>query len=164
MGYNKAFLDTHTIKQAFAPVDLNTAAITGARIGLANGQKVTVILELADSLTGGAVVVTLRQHTAASGGSSADLSVDRPYYTKAAAETKFTKVVPSSAAAAYDLSATYDTEPGQVVFEIESQDLNRDSSYTHFSIDLADGAVARIASAIYVLSECRSNPAYSIDV
>jgi hypothetical protein len=162
--YNKAFFDLHTVKPAFYPVDLNAAAITGERIGLINGQKVTVIVTLADSLTGGAVDITLKQHTAASAGSSKVLSVARPYYTKVGAATKFTKVEPTVAASNYVFSSAFDTDPGQIAFEIESQDLDRDNAYTHFSIDLADGAVARIASAIYILSEVRSGPAYDIDV
>jgi hypothetical protein len=163
--YNHAFLDKHTIKQAFAPVDLNTAAVTGNRISLAKGQKVTVVIELADSLTGGAVDITLKQHDAASAGNTKVLAVDRPYFKKVGAATSFTKVEATGTAASnFVLSADFDTDPGNIVFEIESQDLDISNGYNHFSVDLADGAVSRIASAIYILSECRNVPAYAVEV
>lgn len=158
------FLDEQAVKPAFDPADLNTAAITGNRISLAKGDRVAVILTLGDSLTGGVVSVTLRQHTAASAGTSKDLSVQLPYFKKIGAATKFTKVEPTVAAANYVLSADYDTEPGQVVFEVEAQDLDVNNGFTHFSIDLADAGVARNASAIYVLSEIKQGLGSEIDV
>lgn len=157
---NNKIAEDYGLKAAFEPVDLNAAAITGGRIGLAQGYKVAVILGFGDSV-GATVQITLRQHTAASAGTSSDLSVDNVYYKKVGAATSFTKVVPTAAAALYDLSTDLAAEPGLVVFEIEGSQLAEGN--THFSIDLADSGAAKIVSAVYVLST-KNGPAYSLSL
>lgn len=157
---NKKLAEDYGIKAACEPVDLNTAAITGARIGLGQGYKVAVILGFGDSV-GATVQVTLKQHTAASAGVSSDLSVSNVYYKKVGAATSFTKVEPAVAAAAYDLSSDLASEPGLVVFEIEGSQLAEGN--THFSVDLADSGAAKIVSAVYVMS-CKHEPAYALSL
>jgi hypothetical protein len=157
---NKKLAEDYGIKAAFEPVDLNAAAITGARIGLAQGYKVAVIVGFGDSV-GATVQITLRQHTAASAGTSADLSVANVYYKKVGAATSFTKVEPSVAAAQYDLSADLAAEPGLVVLEIDGPQLSE--GFTHFSIDLADSGAAKIVCATYIMS-AKHEPAYSLSL
>lgn len=154
-------LENVNVKPAFAPVDLNTAAVTGARVSLADAEKVTFILNLGVSLTGAAVIATLRQHDAASAGNSKDLSVAHKYFHKIAGATSFTEVVPGSAAAAKNASAIFDTAAGILVLEVNASDLDHSNGYTYFSVDLADGAVAKIGSGLYVLSECGRKPAHA---
>lgn len=157
-------MDTKNVKVAFSPVDLNTAAITGARISLEGARACLVLLNLGTSLTGAAVQVTLRQHNASSSGTSKDLVIDRPYFHKAAPATVFTKVVPGSAAALKDVSAIFDTAAGLVAIEVREEDLDHNNGFTYFSVDLADGAVAKIGSGIYVLDENEFHPSYSISI
>lgn len=164
MSYNQKFLDRHAVKAAFAPVDLNAAAVVGERVSLANAQKVTVVITLADAASGAVTDITLKQHNAASAGVTKDLSVANPYFKKVGAASSFTKVEPASAAANYVLTSDFDQEPGQIVFEIEAQDLDRDNGFSHFSINLADSTVARIASAIYILGEMRTAPGHEASV
>lgn len=159
-------LDCVNLKQAFLPVDLITAAITGARIGLSTGNRVAAVINFGDS-TGANVVVSLKQSNAATSGTTKALSVALPYYYKAGTDTHFTKVIPDAATDVYDLSSIFAAQEGIVVFEIEAQDLDVDGGFTHFSINLADGGTTgaeKIASAVYHLSENRQEPAYSVDI
>lgn len=153
-------MEKMTIKQVADPVDMNTAAITGARISLAKANKCAFILTMGDS-TAAVVGFTLRQHTAASSGSSKDLSVANPYYKKVATATSYTKVVPAAAAAAYDLAADFASAEGVVVFEVLADQLDTDNGYTYVSVDVADSTAAKILSGLMVLSDCRFDAVYS---
>jgi hypothetical protein len=153
-------MEQHNIKPVSVPVDMNTAAITGARIGLAKADRVAVVCHMGDS-TGATVEFTLKQHNAASAGTSKNLSVANAYYHKVAAATVFTKVQPTVAAAAYDLSSLFAADEGVVVFEVRGEDLDVDGGFAWFSVDVADSVAAKILSAVYVMSDCRSLPAYS---
>lgn len=157
---NQKLAECIGLKAVSEPVDMNTAAITGARIGLAQGYKVAVVLHVGDS-TGATVQFTLKQHTAASGGTSANLSVDNVYYKKVGAATSFTKVEPSSAAAMYDLSTDLAAEPGIVVFEVDGAQLTE--GYTHFSVDVADSGASKHFSGIYHLAT-KFEPAYALSL
>lgn len=160
---NTLLLDKHTIKQAAEPQSVNGAAVTGARIGLGQGHKLAVLVQMGDS-TGAVVAFTLKQHTAASGGSSKDLEVANKYFKKVGAATKFTKVEPTAAAATYTLSSDFAAEPGTVVFEVEGNDLDVNGGYTHFSINMADTTAAKVVSMSYILKDVKYAPAYSLDV
>jgi hypothetical protein len=153
-------LEEKNIKKVMDPVDLNTAAITGARISLAKGDKVAVLLAMGASV-GATVQVTLNQHTAASGGTSKVLTVANPYFHKAGAATEFTKVEPS-AASMFDISSVFAANAGVVVFEISGDQLDTDNGYAHFSVDIADSGAAKIGAACYIMSDCRHKPAYAV--
>lgn len=153
-------MEKQNLKQAHLPVDLNTAAITGARIKLDSGDRCAVVISMGDS-TAAVVQVTMRQHNAASAGTSKDLSVDNPYYHKKGAATSFTKVVPSSAAALVDASAQFADDEGILVLEVLSEQLDNDNGYYWFSVDIADSTAAKLAASVYEISDCRQNPAYS---
>ena len=102
----EAFLmEKATVKVIVDPVDLDAAANTGARVDMKEFKRVSFICIGNAGTSPDSHTFTLRQHDAASSGNSADLSVDNPYYHKLDAATEFTKVTPSSAAAAYDLEA-----------------------------------------------------------
>lgn len=149
------------LKQAFAPADLDTAQ-TGARIKLAYGQKCAVIVSLGASAAS-TVEITLKQHTAASGGTTADLASATPYYYKTSG-TSFTKVTPGSAAALKDLTSLFATAAGIVVLEVDASELDNNNGYAWFSINVADATVAKIGSAVYVLDEMRFGGADGIDL
>lgn len=155
------YLENVNIKQAFAPVDLNTAAVAGERVSMADAEKIAIVISLGTSLTGAAVQATLRQHDAAAAGNSKDLVVGHAYFHKADGASEFTKVVPASAAALVDASATFDTAGGVLVLEVNAQDLDHENGFTYVSVDLADGAVAKIGAGVYILSEVGIKPAYA---
>lgn len=146
------------LKQAFGPADADTAQ-TGARIGLAKGFRVAIVISMGTS-TAAAVIASLKQHNAASGGTSKALSVANPYYVKAGAATAFTKVEPSSASDSVDVSATFAADGGLLVLEVLAEDLDVNNNFSHVSVDLADSTAAKIVSGVYHLHEMKNLPAY----
>lgn len=157
---NQFLMEKCNLKVASLPVDMNTVAITGARVNVAKGDRVAFIQVMGTS-TAAVVEFTLRQHNAASSGTSKDLSVDNPYYVKAAAATSFTKVQPGSATALYALSTTFAADSGIVVFEILGDQLDVDGGFSYVSVDVADSTAAKLLSSLYLMHDCRFNPAYS---
>lgn len=148
------------IKSAMEPVDMNTAAITGARISMASSRKIAIVINMGDSVAAVADF-TLKQHNAASAGTSKDLSIMNSYFVKAGAATSFTKVSPTVAAANYVLSSTFAAEPGIVVFEVNAEDLDVNGGFTHVSLDIADSTAAKLCSVLY-FAEKEYIPAYDI--
>lgn len=156
---NALLLEQVNLKQAFLPVDLNTAAVTGNRVSMAGAKKLAIVISLGDSV-GATVEFALKQHTAGSGGSSKALSVINPYFTKAGAATEFTKVEQDAAEDTYDLSADFAAQEGVVVFEVLAEDLDVNNGYTHVSVDVTDSAAAKVGAGVYVLSDLNHQPAY----
>lgn len=153
-------MEEKQIKVAFAPVDMNTAAITGARIGMAKGDRVAIVISMGTS-TAATAEFTLKQHSAASGGTSKVVAVANPYYHKAGAATVFTKVIPGSAASAYDLSSLFAADGGVVVFEVLGENLDVDGGFAWVSVDVTDSAAAKLGSGMYVMGAMRFGPGYS---
>lgn len=150
------------LKLAHLPKDLNGAVTTGARIHLNNVERLGIVVALGTSLASVATF-TLRQHNAATAGTSKNLVVANPYFVKADAATKFTKVVPSVAAAEYVLSTTFSTVGGLVVFEVLGEDLDVNGGFSYVSIDIANSTAAKLASTVYV-GEPSFKPAFELDV
>jgi hypothetical protein len=160
---NYFLLEEYNAKQAFTPVDLNAAAITGNRVSLAANKRVAVVISVGAS-TAALLQVTLKQHNAATAGTSKDLSVANKYYVKAGAATSFTQVEPTVAAALYDLSTDFAANAGVIVFEVLDSDLDVNNGFTHFSIDVADSTAAKIGAAVYILRDSSYQPAYSLAI
>ena len=147
--------------KAAVPVDMDAAAFAGPRVSLKEGYRLAIICNMGDSV-GAAVTFTLKQHNAASGGTSKDLEVANLYYKKAGAATSFTKVEPTVAAAAYNLAADFAAQEGIVVFEVLAEDLDVEGGFTHVSIEAADSGAAKLLSVVHVLHNVKHKPAYEI--
>lgn len=160
---NVLLLEEKNMKQAFAPVDLNTAAVVGARVSMAGCDKIAIVLSMGSS-TGAAVGISLKQHNAASSGTSKALEVINPYFHKAGSATKFTKVEQTVAEDTYDLASLFAADGGIVVFEVLAEDLDVNNGFTHISVEVADSGAGKIAGGMYVLSNLRNEPGYSTDV
>jgi len=156
---NKYFAESNGLKVAIAPVDMNTAAITGARIKMDKGHRVAVVIQMGSS-TAAVTEFTLRQHNAASSGTSKDLVVDNAYYYKAGAATSFTKVEPSVAAALVDASAVFAADAGILVLEVLADQLDTNNGFAWFSVDVADSTAAKLIAAQFVVCEPAYQPAY----
>ena len=157
---NKATLFHSAVKMAHEPVDLNAAAIVGARIHAGKGERITVLVVLGASVSAAVIQATLRQHNAASGGTSKDLSVANNYYVKKAAETEFTKYTPNAAQALYDLGALIDTGKAVVALEVLPEQLDVNNGFNYFSVDFADATVAKLISTVYIVEDSKLKPAY----
>lgn len=112
------FLEKATVKSLIDPVDLNTAAVTGGRIDMKDLQRVTLLLVINSATSRTAVTLDLDQHTVASAGTPAALSVANKYYHKVGAATSFTKVEPSTSSDSYDLTALVGDNKAIVALEI----------------------------------------------
>jgi hypothetical protein len=161
MGYQ--FLEECVTKAVSDPVDLNTAALTGARIKLDKGQKLAVHCHFGDS-TAAVVTASFKQHNAASAGTSKAVSLRLPYFKKVGAATAFTKVAPDSAISSLDMAADLAAEPGIVVFEVLPEELDVNNGFAWFSIDFADATAAKLFSGIYIVENANKQAAYSLDV
>lgn len=158
----EAFLmEIANAKVTVDPVDFNTAAVTGVRVPVKGYDRVTFIAVVNSATSATARTFTLRQHNAASSGTSKDLSVSNPYYHKVAAATSFTKVVPSSATAAYDLLALIGDDKAIVVFEVLAEDLDVTNDFNYVSVDTADSGAASIGCIIAIPRVAAYLPAYT---
>lgn len=153
------FLEECVTKAVSVPVDLNTAALTGARIKLDVGQKLVIHCHFGDSLAA-VVTAALKQHNAASAGTSKALESRLPYFKKVAAATSFTKVEQSVPASSFDLAADLAGDEGIVVFEVLPEELDIANGFAWASIDFADSTAAKLFSGIYIVENCKYEPAY----
>lgn len=151
------FLEKYNVAQGLVPVDLNTAANTGLRISMKDAKRVIFIVTMGDS-TAGATDFSLKQHNAATAGTSKALSVANPYFHKAGAATTFTKVTPGSATDNY-VPTAFDNEPGVAVFEVLAEDLDVNGDFAWVSLDIADAGAAKIGAVIAIV-EPKAKPAY----
>lgn len=153
----EGFLAEHKGIKAELPVDLNSAALTGARISMKKSHRCAIIVNMGDS-TAAVTTFSLQQHNAASGGTSKALAISNPYFHKAGAATSFTKVdatvtdgVPV-AASSYDVAALFADAEGILVFEVLQEDLDVNNGFTHISINALDSTAAKLASIVYILN------------
>ncbi len=152
------FLEKKIVKKIIGPVDLNDAANTGARVDMKDVERVASVINVGAGTTTASHSIALKQHTVASGGTPAALSVDNPYFHKIGAATEFTKVVPGSAADTYDLHALLANSASLVVFEVLAEQLT--DGYRWVSLDIADVGGAQLGDVIAIVKP-KSAPAYS---
>jgi len=135
------------------PVDLTTAGFTGARVSMRNCSGVTFVGFLAAAASGTeAVLITIQQHTALTGGTSSTLtSSNVRYYTK----TRATALDGSETwSAVANPTAGVITIPGAsgqsgVIVVIEIDDVTLSDGYAYVSVNAADpGTVSRLASFV----------------
>ena len=155
----KFLMEKMIAKGVVGPVDLDAAAVTGARVSMKNAKRVTFVAFLGAGTATAAHLFTLRQHDAASAGNSKDLEVANPYFHKIGAATVFTKVAPTSAAAAYDLHALLANSVALVVFEVLAEDLDIANDYAWVSLNTADTGGAQLGAVIALVDHSFA-PAY----
>lgn len=139
------------------PVDLQTAQ-TGKRVHLKNAAGCTIVAIKAAGTAGDDPTFDLKQHTAATGGTSADLDITDHYYVKSAttltgAET-WTKITQSAASEIVDPGGAGTSAESQqvLVFEVDGTQLS--AGYEWISVDVADtGSNAQLGCVIYLLRD-----------
>lgn len=156
------FMEKATVKVITGAVDLNTGANTGARVDMLKFKRVTFIVAVEAGTTPSAHTHTLKQHTVATSGTPADLSVDNPYFHKVNTATEFTKVQPGSAAAAYDVDTLVGDNKYVVVFEVLQEQLTE--GYRWVSLDTTDAGGSQLGVVIAICHEAVSKPAYGVAV
>lgn len=157
---NHFLLEKQVIKQTI-PQSLNATGLSCPRVKLDKAFRVAFVVSMGDSVAAVASF-TLKQHNAASAGTTKDLVIDNPYFHKAGVATSFTKVQPTVASASYDLSTIFAAEEGVAVFEILADQLDVDNSFDHVSLEIAAPTAAKVFAPIYVLHEVKHAPAHEL--
>lgn len=141
---------------AWAPVDSQSGNITGKRLAMNRGTGVTILVNKAAGTANDDPVFTLKQYTAYTGGTTADLAVIDHYYLKQETaldnDESWTKVTQSVAAAVTGNTTSAETQC-LFAFEVGADQLS--DGYTHIGLDLADtgSAGAQLVSAIYLVHD-----------
>jgi hypothetical protein len=156
------FLERHSVKTAGAK-DLNGSALVGARLSMAHSDKVAIAVYLGASAAS-TVNISLKQHTAGTGGTTAILATTNTYFHKVASASEFTKVELTAVADTFNVSSIFSTVAGWVVFEVYGEDLDVNDGYNHISVDIAATAVAKDTTAVYILHDMKYNPAYKVAI
>lgn len=153
-------LEKMNVKKFADPVDGSTANVVGGRVDMSKQTRVCFLLLVGAGA--GTVVLNLKQHNAASAGTTKALSVANLYYHKVAAATSFTKVEPTVASDIVDVSAAFAANSGLLAVEVLQEDLDVNGGFTHFSVELVDtGAVAKLVSGLYLCHDVKAMPAYA---
>lgn len=141
-----------------APVDLSAAAVTGARVSLRNAGGCTILVVKGAGTAGDDPTVTLKQHTASSGGTTANLAAIDHYYLKSETtldgDEQWTKVTQTAAATIADPGGAGTSAEEQQIIAIEVDGRSLDDGYDYISLDVADvGVNAQLGTVIYLLRD-----------
>jgi len=156
---NALLAETHGLKSGFLG-DLNGGQ-ESARFDMAKSHRLCFVVDVASLAAD--LDITLRQHDAAAAGNSKDLQIETAYYRKVAAETAFTKVDISTAAANF-VDASFNGAVGMLVIEVQAEDLDDANGYQYVSLQVADPGGARVGSILEVGNHMRNLVAYSEDL
>lgn len=144
------------IGNGIGPVaDLAAGANTGARVHMRNYDTLAVVFAKGVASAGtDTVTLTLKEHTAATGGTSANLAAITTAYVKSEAtldgDETWTELTQAAAATLALTGATYAALQTLVVFEVQSQSLS--AGYEWLSVDIADpGAGGTIPGVLLYL-------------
>lgn len=144
----------------FAPVDMQTAGNTGKRVSVKDAASVTILLIKAAGTAGDDPVLTLKQHTANTAGTSANLVAIDHYYLKdavALAGTEaWTKVTQTAAATITDPGGAGTSAEHQQIVAIEVNVDDLTDGYKYISLDVADvGGNAQLGTVVYLLHDLK---------
>jgi hypothetical protein len=149
MGAQRALGRLFDIGCGFAPVDLNTAGATGKRFSLSGATGITFVFAVA--VAGGGTddnVITFKQHTAYTGGTSNNLAAATvttssgitAYWLKAETaldnDEAWVEVTQADGATITLSGATYASQQVIVAVYVSADQLG--DGYTHVSADFAD--------------------------
>lgn len=136
------------LEMAAVPIDTTGAGVSGDRVNLQKFGHVTVIIAQG-AWAGGTPAVTLKEHTAATGGTTAALGFTEYWSQVALTGTGFSRTAVSSDT--FNLTATANT---MTVIEVSAASLSTGSPW--FSIEIATpGSNADLIAVFYVLRQAR---------
>ena len=140
----------------FTPVDLGTAGATGARVHMENYGRITWCGYLATGTAAEAPTFTLKEHTAATAGTSAALAVITEYFQKEEAtldgDETWTRVTQTAASTVTDADWD-DANEVLVAFSVDADQLS--DGYGWVSVDVADPGTAHVGCVFGVASDLR---------
>lgn len=143
----------------FAPADMNTNnGETGKRCSLKHASGVTIVIFKAAGTAGEDPTLTLKQHTAYTSGTSANLAVIDHYYLKTETaldnDESWTKITQTAAATIADPGGAGTSAESQQVIAIEVSANSLSDGYGWVSLDYAVTASnAQLATWVYLLHD-----------
>jgi hypothetical protein len=149
----------YDIGLAWAPVDSQSGNITGKRLCLKYGTGVTFLVIKAAGTANDDPTFTVKQHTAASGGTTANLAVVDHYYLKSETlldnDESWSKLTQAAAATIADPGGAGTSAESQQLIAIEINASSLSDGYAWVSLDLADtgSAGAQLCAAVYILHD-----------
>ncbi|WP_432112858.1 hypothetical protein [Streptomyces sp. S1] len=156
MASNYGLGPDYDIALGAAPSDLSAAAVTGLRISMVNVKSVDVVVVKGAGTAADDPTITLRHHTAATGGTSADLATITEYFLRSEAtldnDEPWTKVTQAAAATIVDPGGAGTSAESQqiVVFSVKPTDLPETSNY--ISVNIGDvGANAQLGTVLFII-------------
>ncbi|GGR51993.1 hypothetical protein [Streptomyces roseolus] len=140
----------YDISSALTPVDLAAGNNTGHRLNMTNVKSVDIVLLKAAGTAGQNPVITLKSHTASTGGTTSNLAVITEYHHKSEAtldgDETWTRVTQAAAAT---VTGVADNEQ-IIVINVRADQLPQTDNY--LSVDIADpGAAAQLGGAFYII-------------
>lgn len=145
------------ISTAFVPTDAVAGAITGKRVSLKNAGGCTIVVQTTGASTD-ITDVDLQQHTASTGGTTADLDIIDHYYYKSETtldgDETWTRATQTAASEITNVGAA--SEELLLVIEVEATQLS--DGYSYISLDIPDLGTngTRHCSGLYLLRELRA--------
>jgi hypothetical protein len=148
--------ESYDLSTGLAPGDLSTAANTGKRVSMQEVTSVDIVVIKGAGTAADDPVLTLKQHTASTGGTTTDLATITEYSLKNEAtldgDETWTRVTQTAAATITDPGGAGTSAESQqlVVIHVRADQLT--SGNTHISLDIADvGANAQLGSVLYIV-------------
>ncbi|GHH57740.1 hypothetical protein [Lentzea cavernae] len=150
----------------FAPVDMQTAANTGKRINLRMYGGIEVVLFKGAGTAGDDPVLTLKQHTASSSGTTANLAAIDHYYVKSEqtldGDEQWSRIAQTAAATITDPGAAGTSAEEQQIVVIPVNATALADGYDYISLDVADvGGNAQLGCVLYVARDLAAQRAPS---
>jgi hypothetical protein len=133
-----------------APVNLTTAANTGARQHLGNVEDVWVVFVGGAGAALEPPVLTVKQHTLSTGGTTTDLAVVTEYWTKSETTLDNDEAwVKSTQAAGAVVTGTAQMEQ-IIAFRVRTDSM---TGGPYMSVNVADvGAAAQLGTVLYIMT------------
>lgn len=149
---NLDFLSNFDIIPADQVADMASTALTGDRINMEEYQSVLIVVNKGIGTAGQDPVLAVKQHTAATSGSSKALQTETVYSKLDAADiTTVTEWTTNTQTAADTYTdATSAEKEGLMVIQVNAEQFDQENGYTYLSLDFASpGAGAQIIGVQY---------------
>lgn len=136
------------------PLDLQTAR-TGVRCSLRRSGGVTIVVFKGIGTAGEDPTYTLKEHNAASGGTSQNLAVIDHYYLKTSLSNldgtqTWSRIAQAKAATVADPGGAGTSAESSQILVIEVEGTQLSDGFTHVSLDCADvGSNAQLGAVLY---------------
>lgn len=148
--------DSYDLSLGLAPVDLSAAASTGKRLSMQEVNSVDIIVIKGAGTAADDPVLTLKQHTAATAGTTSNLAVITEYWLKNEAtldgDETWTRVTQTASATITDPGGAGTSAESQQIIAIKVRADQLTDGNTHISLDIADvGINAQLGAVLYIL-------------